>query len=137
MQSLAQRRLSIARGIVKAVLWANGQNTSHYSSSDVNKAAQAILEVDKDRIDEMLARGLGKLWSPNGQKEFNMQLSQCRLIVAKGLIKAELHAQGLKLLYFDSADITNAVKQVIAADPQSIDYIVKWAWQGLELPNGL
>ena len=67
MQSLAQQRLSIARAIVKAVLWANGQKLSHYSSSDVNKAAQAILEVDKDRIDEMLARGLGKLWSPNGQ----------------------------------------------------------------------
>lgn len=57
--------------------------------------------------------------------------------VARTWIKAFIRAQGLKPSHFASDDITKAAKQVIAADTKGFDDIIRWAWQGLELPNGL
>lgn len=66
MQTLAQRRLSVARGIIKASLWAQGMKLSCYSSTDITKAARLIIAATPKTIDEMVNRGLGQLWSPNG-----------------------------------------------------------------------
>lgn len=66
MKSLEKAKLSVARGMVKAALRAQGRKLCYYSSSDVNKAALQIIAADPKTIDEMVARGLGQLWSPNG-----------------------------------------------------------------------
>lgn len=65
MTNLAQRRLSVARGIIKSHLRSQGMKLSHFNSVDIIKAAKQVIAADPVGIDAEVARGMGQLWSPN------------------------------------------------------------------------